>query len=296
MIKINKVIKEEKIIIDKKLEELIDDIRKNSSSSLNTIIDSMEYSLKAGGKRIRPILTVKVAEMVKTNKETAYKVGTALELIHTYSLIHDDLPAMDDDDYRRGQLSNHKVFGEGMAVLAGDALLTFAFEVLSNLDLDSDKIVKIIKLVSKNVGFKGMVGGQSLDLKFENEKIDLDTLINIHSLKTGALFKAAILGGAYCGNPSDEKLIALNSYAENLGLLFQITDDILDKTSSTEVLGKTVGSDEQSNKSTYVSLLGLKEAKQKAIESAELAKKELKLFKDNEFLVKLIDYILKRKS
>ena len=296
MIKINKVIKEEKIIIDKKLEELIDDIRKNSSSSLNTIIDSMEYSLKAGGKRIRPILTVKVAEMVKTNKETAYKVGTALELIHTYSLIHDDLPAMDDDDYRRGQLSNHKVFGEGMAVLAGDALLTFAFEVLSNLDLDSDKIVKIIKLVSKNVGFKGMVGGQSLDLKFENEKIDLDTLINIHSLKTGALFKAAILGGAYCGNPSDEKLIALNSYAENLGLLFQITDDILDKTSSTEVLGKTVGSDEQSNKSTYVSLLGLKEAKQKAIESAELAKKELKLFKDNEFLVKLIDYILKRES
>jgi geranylgeranyl diphosphate synthase type II len=296
MIKINKVIKEEKNIIDKKLVELIDRIRKNNSSSLNTIIDSMEYSLKAGGKRIRPILTVKVAEMVKGNKETAYKVGTALELIHTYSLIHDDLPAMDDDDYRRGQLSNHKVFGEGNAVLAGDALLTFAFEVLSNLDLDNDKIVKIIKLVSKNVGFKGMVGGQSLDLKFENEKIDLDTLINIHSLKTGALFKAAILGGAYCGNPNDEKLIALNSYAENLGLLFQITDDILDKTSSTEVLAKTVGSDEQSNKSTYVSLLGLKKAKQKAIESAELAKKEMKLFKDNEFLVKLIDYILKRKS
>jgi len=296
MIKINQVIKEEKNTIDKKLEELIDDIRKNNSSSLNTIIDSMEYSLKAGGKRIRPILTVKVSEMLSGNKDNAYKIGIALELIHTYSLIHDDLPAMDDDDYRRGQLSNHKVFGEGRAVLAGDALLTFAFELLSNLDLASDKIVKIIKLVAKNVGFKGMVGGQSLDLKFENEKIDLDTLINIHSLKTGALFKAAILGGAYCGNPNDDELIALNSYAENLGLLFQITDDILDKTSSTEVLGKTVGSDEQSNKSTYVSLLGLKEAKQKAVESAKLAKKELRIFKNNEFLFKLIDYILKRES
>jgi geranylgeranyl diphosphate synthase type II len=121
MNKINKVIKEEKKLIDKKLVELIDHIRKNNSSSLNTIIDSMEYSLKAGGKRIRPILTVKVAEMINGNKETAYEIGTALELIHTYSLIHDDLPAMDDDDYRRGQLSNHKVFGEGMAVLAGDA-------------------------------------------------------------------------------------------------------------------------------------------------------------------------------
>jgi geranylgeranyl diphosphate synthase type II len=141
-----------------------------------------------------------------------------------------------------------------------------------------------------------MVGGQSLDLKFENEKIDLDTLIKIHSLKTGALFKAAILGGAYCGNPTDEELIALNSYGENLGLLFQITDDILDKTSSTEVLGKTVGSDEQSNKSTYVSILGLDEAKQKAVQSAKKAKKEIKIFDNNEFLIELIDYILKRKS
>lgn len=296
MIKINDVIKKEKNIIDKKLAELIDDVRKNNSSSLNTIIDSMEYSLKAGGKRIRPILTVKVAEMINGNKGTAYKIGTALELIHTYSLIHDDLPAMDDDDYRRGQLSNHKVFGEGMAILAGDALLTFAFELLSNLELASEKIVKVIKLVAKNVGFKGMVGGQSLDLKFENEKIDLDTLINIHSLKTGALFKAAILGGAYCGDPNDDELIALNSYAENLGLLFQITDDILDKTSSTEVLGKTVGSDEQSNKSTYVSILGLDEAKQKAVQSAKKAKKEIKIFDNNEFLIDLIDYILKRKS
>jgi len=296
MNKINKVIKEEKKLIDKKLVELIDHIRKNNSSSLNTIIDSMEYSLKAGGKRIRPILTVKVAEMINGNKETAYEIGTALELIHTYSLIHDDLPAMDDDDYRRGQLSNHKVFGEGMAVLAGDAWLTFAFELLSNLELASEKIVKVIKLVAKNVGFKGMVGGQSLDLKFENEKIDLDTLIKIHSLKTGALFKAAILGGAYCGNPTDEELIALNSYGENLGLLFQITDDILDKTSSTEVLGKTVGSDEQSNKSTYVSILGLDEAKQKAVQSAKKAKKEIKIFDNNEFLIELIDYILKRKS
>ncbi|MGM0445336.1 MAG: polyprenyl synthetase family protein [Bacillota bacterium] len=296
MIKINQVIKKEKNIIDKRLEEMIDEIRKNSSFSLNTIIDSMEYSIKAGGKRIRPILTVKVAEMVDGNKETAYRIGTALELIHTYSLIHDDLPAMDDDDYRRGQLSNHKVFGEGMAVLAGDGLLTYAFELLSNLKLDSKKVLKVINLAAKNAGFKGMVGGQSLDLKYENEKIDLDTLINIHSLKTGALFQTAVLGGAYCGNPTDNDLKALNSYAKNLGLLFQITDDILDKISSTEILGKTVGSDEQSNKSTYVSLLGLEEAKQKAQQAAKQAKNELKIFQDSEFLSELIDYILKRKS
>jgi len=296
MKEINEIIKTEKAKIDKKITAKIDSYRSKSDSSLESIIDSLEYSLKAGGKRIRPILTVKVAEMLKGDIETAYDLGIALEFIHTYSLIHDDLPAMDDDDYRRGQLSNHKVFGEGMAVLAGDALLTLAFEELSDLNLPAEDKVKIINLTAQMAGFKGMVGGQSLDLKFEDIRVDFDNLNNIHLLKTGALFKSAILGGAYCAQTTEQEMEALEGYATKLGLLFQITDDILDKTGDSEVLGKEIGSDEKSNKSTYVSLLGLEEAKTKAKETAELAKKELESFENNQFLIKLIDFILYRKS
>ncbi|HMA59613.1 MAG TPA: farnesyl diphosphate synthase [Halanaerobiales bacterium] len=296
MKKINEIIKTEKAKIDKKIAAKIDNYRAKSNSSLKNIIDSLEYSLKAGGKRIRPILTVKVAEMLKGDLETAYDLGIALEFIHTYSLIHDDLPAMDDDDYRRGQLSNHKVFGEGMAILAGDALLTLAFEVLSDLNLPAEDKVKIINLTAQMAGFRGMVGGQSLDLEFEDIRVDFDNLNNIHLLKTGALFKAAILGGAYCAQTTEKEMDALESYATKLGLLFQITDDILDKTGDSEVLGKEVGSDEKSNKSTYVSLLGLKEAKSKAKETAESAKKELEPFENSQFLIKLIDFILYRES
>ncbi len=296
MKEINEIIKTEKAKIDKKIAAKIDNYRAKSNSSLKNIIDSLEYSLKAGGKRIRPILTVKVAEMLKGDLETAYDLGIALEFIHTYSLIHDDLPAMDDDDYRRGQLSNHKVFGEGMAILAGDALLTLAFEVLSDLNLPAEDKVKIINLTAQMAGFRGMVGGQSLDLEFEDIRVDFDNLNNIHLLKTGALFKAAILGGAYCAQTTEKEMDALESYATKLGLLFQITDDILDKTGDSEVLGKEVGSDEKSNKSTYVSLLGLKEAKSKAKETAESAKKELEPFENSQFLIKLIDFILYRES
>jgi geranylgeranyl diphosphate synthase type II len=289
-------IKSEKETIDQLIIDKIDEIRKNSDSSLNTIIDSMEYSLKAGGKRIRPILTVRVAQMLNGDLRAASNVGLAVEFIHTYSLIHDDLPAMDDDDYRRGQLSNHKVFGEGMAVLAGDALLTQAFEMLSELDLNSEDKLNIINLVSKNVGFKGMVGGQSLDLKFEEKSIDLQTLTKLHNYKTGALFKTAILGGAFCADPNTEQKNALEKYAEQLGLLFQITDDILDKTGDQKKLGKEIGSDEKSNKSTYLTLLGLEEAKKEAESVAKAAKEELTIFKNNQFLLNLIDYILNRDS
>ena len=289
-------IKSEKETIDQLIVDKIDTIRKKSDSSLNTIIDSMEYSLKAGGKRIRPILSVRVAQMLNGDLKAASNVGLAVEFIHTYSLIHDDLPAMDDDDYRRGQLSNHKVFGEGMSILAGDGLLTLAFEMLSELDLKPDKKLDIINLVSKNVGFKGMVGGQSLDLKFEDKSIDLQTLTKLHNYKTGALFKTAILGGAFCSDLSTEQKNALEKYAEKLGLLFQITDDILDKTGDQKKLGKEIGSDEKSNKSTYISLLGLKEAKKEAESVAKAAKEELSIFKNNEFLKNLIDYILNRDS
>ena len=296
MKEINEIIKTEKAKIDNKIQAKIEKFQKDSDGSLADIIEACEYSLKAGGKRIRPILTVKVAEMLDGNKNAAYDLGIALEFIHTYSLIHDDLPAMDDDDYRRGQLSNHKVYGEGMAILAGDALLTSAFEILADLDLASDDKVEIIKLTSRMAGFRGMVGGQSLDLKFEEVDIDFETLKNIHHRKTGALFKAAILGGAYCADPSQKEIEALHNYAQYLGLLFQITDDILDKTGDSKVLGKEVGSDEKSNKSTYVSLLGLEDAKAKAKETAEAAKNELIHFDDKKFLTKLIDFILIRES
>jgi geranylgeranyl diphosphate synthase type II len=296
MEEINEIIKTEKAKIDDKIQAKIESFQKDSDGSLADIIEACEYSLKAGGKRIRPILTVKVAEMLDGNKNTAYDLGIALEFIHTYSLIHDDLPAMDDDDYRRGQLSNHKVYGEGMAILAGDALLTSAFEILADLDLPSEDKVEIIKLTSRMAGFRGMVGGQSLDLKFEKVDIDFETLKNIHHRKTGALFKASILGGAYCAAPSQKEIEALHNYAQYLGLLFQITDDILDKTGDLKVLGKEVGSDEKSNKSTYVTLLGLEDAKEKAKETAAAAKKELEHFNDNQFLTKLIDFILMRES
>lgn len=296
MKEINEIIKTEKGKIDKKIAAKIDSYRNKSDSSLETIIDSLEYSLKAGGKRIRPILTVKVAEMLKGDIDTAYELGIAIEYIHTYSLIHDDLPAMDDDDYRRGQLSNHKVFGEGMAILAGDALLTLAFEQLSDLNLPAEDKITVINLIARMAGFRGMVGGQSLDLKFEDIRVDFGNLNNIHHLKTGALFKAAILGGVYCAQTTKKEREALKNYAAKLGLLFQITDDILDKTGDSEVLGKEVGSDEKSNKSTYVSLLGLKKAKKRAKETAEAAKKELEPFENNQFLINLIDFILYRKS
>ena len=293
---IDQVIKTEKKKVDQKIIDKIDRLRQKSDFTLNSILDSMEYSLSAGGKRIRPIITVKVAEMFKGNLKAAYDLGLALEFIHSYSLIHDDLPAMDDDNYRRGQLSNHKVFGEGMAVLTGDALLTFAFRQLASLNLEPTKIVKIIKLVADKAGFLGMVGGQSLDIRYEDQKIDLDTLMKIHQFKTGALFKAAVLGGAYCASIDQEQEEALDNYAEKLGLLFQITDDILDKTGNYDKMGKPIGSDEELNKSTYVSILGLAKAREKAVKTADKARKVLKIFKEAEFLTSLINYILNRDS
>ena len=293
---IDQVIKTEKKKVDQKIIDKIDRLRQKSDFTLNSILDSMEYSLSAGGKRIRPIITVKVAEMFKGNLKAAYDLGLALEFIHSYSLIHDDLPAMDDDNYRRGQLSNHKVFGEGMAVLTGDALLTFAFRQLASLNLEPTKIVKIIKLVADKAGFLGMVGGQSLDIRYEDQKIDLDTLMKIHQFKTGALFKAAVLGGAYCASIDQEQEEALDNYAEKLGLLFQITDDILDKTGNYDKMGKPIGSDEELNKSTYVSILGLAKAREKAVKTADKARKALKIFKESEFLTSLINYILNRDS
>lgn len=289
------------------IEEIIDKKAKSVEANLkdimatlkpvisDTLFQAMNYSVFSGGKRLRPILAMMSAEMVGGNVEKACKIGSALELIHTYSLIHDDLPSMDDDDYRRGKKANHRVYGPGIAVLAGDGLLTSAFGIISGMDLKAEKIVKIIQVISRGAGVNGMVGGQVLDLKSEGKEIELDQLKKIHLAKTAGLFRAAVLSGAYTANPDKEELEALNLYAEKLGLLFQITDDILDITGDEAKLGKKVGSDSQLDKSTYPKLMGLDKAKIKAARTAEEAKDALGIFEEGAvYLKQLIDLILKR--
>jgi geranylgeranyl diphosphate synthase, type II len=219
---------------------------------------SMLYSLEAGGKRLRPVLLLASFEAYSTETEKTYSSALALEMIHTYSLIHDDLPAMDDDDMRRGLPTNHKVFGEATAILAGDALLTYSFEIIANDPLLTDKEkLYCIKHLSKASGPSGMVGGQILDMEAEKQPVTLEKLEKIHSLKTGELLKFAVTAGAYLGKASEEQISYLRDYAHYLGLIFQVQDDILDVIGDQEKLGKAVGSDESNDKSTYPKLLGL---------------------------------------
>lgn len=260
-----------------------------------TLLSSIKYSLFSGGKRLRPILSRVVAEMLDGDVASARMAGAAIEMIHTYSLIHDDLPSMDNDNYRRGKLTNHRVFGSGVAILAGDGLLTYAFNVLSRLPLSADRIVKLIELISTSAGIQGMVGGQVLDLEAENKEIGLEEMKKIHRAKTGALFRAAILTGAYCSEVTDEEFSTLERFAENLGLNFQIVDDILDVIGDTEKLGKETGSDAKVNKATYPALLGLEEAKKEAERTAAKAKEELSIFGAKAaFLLELMDFMVER--
>ena len=233
--------------------------------------DSMAYSLFAGGKRIRPVLCLAAAAMIAPGgEEAALPAAAAMEMIHTYSLIHDDLPAMDNDDFRRGKPSNHKQFGEANAILAGDGLLTGAFLLLA-------KASKPAVAETIAVGAMDMVAGQSLDL---NPVPELSPLYRIHALKTGALIKASVLSGALSVGADSDALRALSAFAEHYGLLFQITDDILDVTGDAKELGKSVGKDEKENKVTFVSCFGLQEARLKAKEEANEAKQALSAFGD----------------
>lgn len=271
----------------------------NRTSSINeTLIDAMKYSLLSGGKRLRPILLMSSADSVGIDGEKFLSVACAIEMIHTYSLIHDDLPAMDNDDYRRGKLTNHKVFGEATAILAGDALLTLAFETVTRQNnVQPDILLKVIKEFSIAAGSAGMVGGQVIDIESENKKIDLQELKKMHLAKTGALFKAAIRAGAILANSDDNQLSALTDYAENFGLAFQITDDILDFIGDEKNLGKPVGSDEKNHKSTYVTLTSLDNAKYLAQNSVENAVDSLKIFDNKaDFLRDLVKFLINRNS
>jgi geranylgeranyl diphosphate synthase type II len=243
------------------------------------IFEAMRYSLFAGGKRLRPILLMAAADAVGGTGADYLNMACGLEMIHTYSLIHDDLPAMDDDDYRRGKLTSHKVFGEGMAILAGDGLLTAAFTVmLSQPAVKPDVLVKVLGEISTAAGATGMIGGQVIDLSSEGEVISIDTLAYMHQAKTGALFKAALRAGAQLASAKEWQIEALTKYAEQFGLAFQITDDILDVTGLQEKIGKPIGSDMKNHKATYVTLYSLNEAKIMANQAVNQALEALSHF------------------
>ncbi len=263
----------------------------------NQLREAMRYSLLAGGKRLRPILCLSACELTGENPEKALSTAVAIEMIHTMSLIHDDLPSMDNDDLRRGRPTNHKVYGEAVAILAGDALLTRAFEMVSlrSPDVPADRLLKIIGELSLVAGAPGLVGGQVEDLECEGKEVDLDTLEFIHVHKTGALLKASVVCGALIGGAEEQLLEALRIYANSIGLAFQIIDDILDLTSSSEVLGKTAGKDLAADKTTYPKLLGLDESRKKAKELIGKAKEAIQPWdKKATPLLALADYIINR--
>ena len=259
--------------------------------------ESMRYSLLAGGKRIRPILCLASCSLAGGNPELAVPTAVAIEMIHTMSLIHDDLPAMDDDDLRRGRSTNHKVYGEAVAILAGDALLTRAFEMVSlrSPGVDSERLLKVVGELSVVAGARGLVGGQVVDLECEGREVDLETLEYIHLHKTGALLKACVRTGAMIAGADHNLLSALTKYAEGIGLAFQIIDDILDLTSNSEILGKTPGKDLLADKTTYPKLLGLDESKKRAISLVKNAKEAIMPWvEDAKYLISLADFITNR--
>jgi len=264
------------------------------------IHDAMRYSVFAGGKRLRPLMVLTTADVFGITRERAMPLACALELVHTYSLIHDDLPALDNDDLRRGRPSSHRVFGEAMAILAGDALLTLAFELLARETahgFPATTVVRLVEELGRAAGSTGMIGGQVVDILSENRQVDAGTLFYIHRHKTGALFTACVRGGALLGEACPEDLARLTRFAEYAGLAFQITDDILDVVGDEAVLGKKTGSDAQKQKATYPALFGLTEAQKKAEENMCLAVAELGPFGDRaQNLLNLAKFLVRRKK
>ena len=288
-------------MINHGLEQLLKQCRDCPPS----IRKAMEYSLMAGGKRLRPVLFLSSYELacrhsrVEPETDPIRPMACALEMIHTYSLIHDDLPAMDDDDYRRGKPSNHKVFGEGMAVLAGDGLLSYAFEtMLAALAAHGGDVGYLcaVQAVAEGAGVGGMVAGQAVDLEAEREaKVDADTLEYIHAHKTGAMIKAAVVAGAHIAHADAAQLSAIGAFGSLYGLLFQITDDVLDVSGSFAGMGKTLGKDQAAHKLTYVSLYGLEAARRVAADTARRAKEALAIFgQAAEYFIELTEATLQR--
>ena len=252
-----------------------------SDDESDKVAQAMLYSLEIGGKRVRPMLVLEFCRVCGGNVEAALPFACAIEMIHTYSLIHDDLPCMDDDDYRRGKPSCHKQFDYATALLAGDGLLTLAFSVMAQASLPAETVVKAIKLLSDSAGYLGMIGGQTMDLQHEGMSVGIEKLQKTDALKTGKLIYAACALGCVAAGADEEKLKAAEIYADNIGLAFQIVDDLLDITSTSEELGKPIGSDAENNKSTYPALLGLDESRKLVNELTDNAIKAVSLFGDD---------------
>ncbi len=283
------------------IETALDTYIIKASAPFTRHIEAMQYSLKAGGKRVRPILCLAAGKVINDSDETRESllpIACALECIHTYSLIHDDLPAMDDDDLRRGKPTNHVLFGEAEAILAGDGLLTWAFELLTNQEygfLPAQKRLQITNIIAKAAGSLGMVGGQSLDIANENQDFPFEMLQAIHRSKTGALITCAIQAGAIGAGANQQEIESLANYGNQIGLAFQIVDDLLNATATTEQLGKAAGSDVEKGKATYPAFFGVEGTRQKAIEAVSKAKEALDLFDEKaDPLRSLADYIYLR--
>lgn len=278
-------------VIDKSLDLYLPE----TQNAQSVIYKAMRYSVFAGGKRLRPILMWETAKIFGKDWDCVKEFACALEMIHTYSLIHDDLPAMDNDDMRRGMPTNHIKFGEDIAILAGDALLNKAFETAVNSE--NINTLNALKILSESSGTEGMIGGQVVDLQSEGKDIDLDKLQYIHSLKTGALIRCACAIGAHLAGADKDSVDAIDEFAKNLGIAFQIRDDILDVTGNTDVLGKPVGSDEESDKNTYVKLCGIEKSEELVNEYSQKAKNALSQFGNKaDFLLKLTDYLIDRNN
>lgn len=299
---------EEKISLDdylkarkKIVDEALDRYLPGEDTFPSSIFKSVRYSVFAGGKRIRPILCMGSAEAVGGNIEEVLPVACALELIHTYSLIHDDLPVMDDDDYRRGKLTNHKVFGEDIAILAGDALLTEAFRLMSKKEFAGktppDRLLSVISDISEAAGFLGMVGGQIVDIQSEGKKVGEETLNYIHTHKTGAMITTSIRAGAIISGAGNNEIDALSDYGRHIGLAFQIADDILDVEGNQETLGKDIGSDRKRGKVTFPAIFGMEKSRRKARDLVNKALADIAQFDSRAEPLRMIaTYIIERSS
>lgn len=288
---IKTIMQDDKEIVERHIKKIMD-IKLDYSQK---IIESMSYSLLGGGKRLRPVLFIETLKLFDIDFEQYLNIACVLEMIHTYSLIHDDLPAMDNDDLRRGKPTNHIVYGEDVAILAGDSLLNLSYEILFDFLYKNSSPNNILacRLISKNAGILGMIGGQVSDVINENKEIDIENLKYIHYNKTAKLIMASILSAAYISDCSKEYITYLESYAYNIGMAFQISDDILDVVGDKEIVGKSIGKDEQYGKNTYPKYFGLEESKIKLKNYIDNAKREiLKIDSKNiEFFVELADYV-----
>ncbi|MFZ3091405.1 MAG: polyprenyl synthetase family protein [Nitrospirota bacterium] len=283
------------------VDKVLDDYLPKADMYPKALHQAIRYSLFAGGKRIRSILCIASCEAVGGDADAVLPAASAIELVHTYSLIHDDLPAMDNDDFRRGRPTNHKVYGESIAILAGDALLTSAFNMIADKELnnrlDPDTLITALKILAVASGSLGMVGGQAADIQASGKDVDLPDVEYIHTHKTGALILASVRIGAVCGGASDSELTALTRFGQAVGLAFQIVDDILDIEGNREEIGKDVGSDIAKKKVTYPSVIGISESKKRASELLEMALDSVSAFDEKaEPLRQIAGYIIERRS